>query len=275
MAFGARRAEGGAEVSKPKPELEDTVATPNGGTARRCRRIKKDGTQCGRAARVGHDLCGWHGAGYAKREREGSRNPPGRPPIHGLYSKRHKASLDELTDEVYATQGALDNSDRDLAALKAAAWLLKDRLDEFLPKLSTFDRAAELLEHVLRTHVVVKPGAEDLGRGEMTADDAREITKGLGQAQRVLQTFESLLKLLVDVQAKTIQAHHVRASTGTKLAETRAQEQFLQLVRAHRAILHELAPDTAWLDAYEERIVRELLSPNRLELPSGDPEKLN
>ena len=53
--------------------------------------------QCRQAARIGFKVCGWHGAGFAVRERRGEREPRGQATlIDGSSSERAKRSMDEF-----------------------------------------------------------------------------------------------------------------------------------------------------------------------------------
>jgi hypothetical protein len=71
------------------------------GRAKQCTAHKKDGTQCGRVARDGYDVCSSHGAGTSKREIEGVRQKPGRPIETGLYARELPDDLALTYDEVF------------------------------------------------------------------------------------------------------------------------------------------------------------------------------
>ena len=62
----------------------------------------------------------------------------------------------------------------------------------------------------------------------------------------------------------------MRAETSAKLAEQKSVEAFAGLAGQITRIIWELAPDSDWLDVYEDRLRRDVLGPNRLELPDAD-----
>jgi hypothetical protein len=96
-----------SEKAMNRSDLEPYRDVPNGGRAARCQRIKKDGQQCGRTARVGFKVCGVHGAGYAKREAQGVRKPTGAPMVHGRFAKTGGRSLLEALAELQQYKGDL------------------------------------------------------------------------------------------------------------------------------------------------------------------------
>lgn len=88
---------------------------------------------------------------------------------------------------------------------------------------------------------------------------------------------DSYVRTLADTATKTINAHRVRAEFAAKLAETRVLDTFVKYVQLNRGIVAELAPGDAFLEAYKNRLPREIFGPARLELPDRDvePEDLN
>ena len=249
-------------MNAEKTDLEAMTTTPSGGLTPRCQEIvKRTGKQCARPARKGFDVCSKHGAGTATQEASGTYTPVGRPSIHGLYSKRESTvTPSELTEEVYQTEDALENSDRDLAALKGTAWFLKERLESYLPQVDAFEDALMTIKHMVQR----PEGAP----GKMNVQDAREIAQTIRAAGRALSMFEAPLKTLVDVQLKTITAHKVRAETKAKLAEAQALETFGNLCTALLPVFLEVLPERAMYDALEARIRREVLAPVKVELPN-------
>ena len=65
---------------------------------------------------------------------------------------------------------------------------------------------------------------------------------------------------------RVVNAVKQRAETRAKLAEAKALEQFVRLVQAVRDILWDLVPEEV-LDAFEERLQREVLEAARVSLP--------
>jgi len=222
-----------------------------------------------------------HGAGSKKREDAGEKRPVGRPIVHGLYSQRGRTDIQALMEDVLKSQGALTSSDRELALLKGTLWFLANQAETFVGKVQTFEAATEAIEGVLASHVVVKPGKngeEETGCMEMTPEDARELVKGIGTCMKLVTALESWVMNLADVTTKTITAHRVRAETVGKLAEARANENYVRLVQQIRNVLVQVAPDDDWLDNLEARLDREIFGANRLEMhpdPTTPPDMLN
>jgi hypothetical protein len=251
---------------KTKPEgLEPTLSTPNGGVAARCQRIKKDGTQCGKAARVGFDVCGTHGAGYGKREREGTRRPPGRPPIHGIYARTTLSSLQDLREEIAGLELDLDNTDGELINIKSIVWHLLGQAEKLHAKSEMLETAVEAVEKVLDEAVVIRDGQP--GAGELTVAQARRVAADLAQGRKMLYEIGSFTDRLLEANLKTIAATKMRAETKAKMAEQQAVQHFAELAKRITGIIWQLAPDDAWLDTYEGTLRRELFGPLGLELP--------
>lgn len=257
-------------MKRPEIKLEPTLER-NGRVMARCQaRSKRTGEQCTQAARKDQRVCHVHGGGTKTREAAGERKPMGRPPTHGLYSKRGYTDIQDLTETVHKTEGALETSDRDLAVLKATLWFLTNQSETFLSKAAEFETSAELMSGVLESYVVVRPGKdgdEPTGRSEMTPEDAKTIGRHITTCYKLLTQIDSYVRTLADTATKTINAHRVRAEVAAKLAETKALETFTRYVQLNRSIILELAPDDAFIDAYENRLRRELFGPARLELP--------
>lgn len=251
---------------KTQPDkLEATLTTPNGGTAARCQAVKRDGSQCGKPARVGYEVCGMHGAGYAKREQEGSRRPPGRPAVHGLYTKSALTSLHDLREEIAALELDLDNTDAELLNLKSIIWLLLGQAERLNAKSDLLEMAVEAVERALAAAVVIKDGQP--GAGELTVAQARQVATDLAQGRRLLFEIGSFTDRLLEANLKTIAAVKVRAEVRVKLAEQEAVQHFASLAKRITSIIWQLSPSDEWLDAYEGTLRRELLGPMGLELP--------
>lgn len=130
---------------------------------------------------------------------------------------------------------------------------------------------------VLESYVVMRPGKDSNEQGERTPEDAKTIGRHVTTCHKLLMQLDTCVHTLADTATKTINAHKVRAEVAAKLAETKALETFSRYVMLNRAIILELASDDAFIDAYENRLRRELFDPARLVLPdiSVDPEDLN
>lgn len=270
-------------LMKKEIKLEPTLER-NGRVMPRCQALsQRKGTQCTQAARRGYRVCHMHGAGTKKRVEAGERNPVGRPPIHGLYSRRTRTDIQDLSEQVYETEGALENSDRELSLLKGTLWFLANQSETFVGKVGAFEVAAEEMQSVLDNYIVVKPGrGEDdtTGCGEMTPEDARIIGKNVATCFKLVTALESWVMNLADVNTKTINAHKVRAETAGKLAETaetKALAEFGRLLQLVRTVVFDSSPSDEWLEAFEARLERELYGPLNLEMPDKDvkPEDLN
>jgi hypothetical protein len=251
---------------KTKPDgLEATLSTPNGGVAARCQRVKKDGEQCGKPARVGFDVCGVHGAGYGKREREGRRRPPGRPPVHGLYARTALTSLHDLREEVAGLELDLDNSDAEMHTIKGVLWYLIGQAEKLNAKSELLEIAVEAVEKVLEEAVVTKDGQP--GIGELTVAQARQVAADLAQGRKMLFEIGSFADRLLEANLKTISASKMRAETKAKMAEQQAVQHFAELAKRITGIIWQLSPSDEWLDVYEGTLQRQLFGPLGLELP--------
>ncbi len=246
------------------PDLEPHVPMPRGGVAARCQRVKKDGAQCKKPARTGYRVCGSHGAGYAKRERAGTRQKPGRPVTHGKYSITGTKSFGEAEEEVAALEDALTSSDRDLIALKAALMLKLNDLQNLAPKVQHAETELEAL---------ASEAAELLE--DVTPDAARLWVRRLAQLAPILTALERITGQVVHVALSSITAHKTRAETAAKLSETEGITIALRVIQVARKIVGTLGtPDL--VDAYELALARELYGPLRVEPPDRDrdPEDL-
>jgi len=234
---------------------EDYIELPNGGRARRCKAILKSGKRCSNPARKGYDVCWKHGAGSAKREREGKKKPPGRPPVHGLYTKKGMTSIRELRDELLRATEKLDETDTALATLKATLEWLLDLADTQKERAEKFDKLTEALAQ-----------AAENARMYEDPSTAREIGQDIRAALRLATELAAWTDRLVEGAIKVINAVKQRAETRAKLAETRALEQFVKLAQGVRDIVWDLT-DEETLNVFEDRLRRELLAPKRLQLP--------
>jgi hypothetical protein len=254
---------------KPKPDtLIATLTTPNGGTAQRCQAQNRQGKQCGRPARQDFTVCGSHGAGYAKREDAGERQPVGRPVVHGLYSKTPLKSLADLREEVAELAGDLSNTDGELINAKAVVWFLLGQAEAMNAKTAMLETALEAVERTLEEAVVIRDG--EVGDGELTTAQARQIAAGLVAGSKLLGGIATWTDRLLEGNVKVIGAVKTRAEIRARMAEEQAVQHFVELTRQITQIIWTLAPDDAWLDVYEARLKRDIFGPLRLELPEPE-----
>jgi hypothetical protein len=171
---------------KPKPEkLIATITTPNGGTAQRCKAVNRRGEQCGKPARQGFEVCGSHGAGYPKREQSGERQPVGRAPTHGLYSRVALKNLADLREEVAGLALDLNHTDEEMVTLKAVVWHLLGMAETMNSKAAMLEAAVEAVEATLEETVVIRDG-EEPGGAELTVSQARQVAAGLAAGNKLL-----------------------------------------------------------------------------------------
>jgi hypothetical protein len=123
----ARSEPSGASDSQPAAVVLDTDPTPLNAKAQRCTAMCKVTRQrCKNPAVVGSSVCTKHGAGYPSRVENGSRKPPGRPPITGEYSdpeRKRYGRLQELIDQAKNSPAELRSAEAELALMKGVlAW---------------------------------------------------------------------------------------------------------------------------------------------------------
>jgi hypothetical protein len=249
--------------------LEEFILTPTGQKARRCQHVGPKG-QCGAPAVQGELLCWRHLPGRSpkpkaekKRRRaqealakevaaevlEAAPSPPDRT-THGFYSEAGRRAIREIAQEILALEKDLDNTDRELAVLKAAlVWLLG--------KAEDYQAKAERLSAVVD------------GLSAVSTDDIqalRVLGEDLRLALRLQEDLRGWTDRLMEAAMRVINAAKQRAETRAKLAEAKALEQFVRLVQAVRDILWDLVPEEV-LDAFEERLQREVLEAARVSLP--------
>lgn len=254
-----------ARSAREDVQLEPTVMLGHQ-VVRRCHAVKSDGSaQCKQPAREGFDVCRFHGAGSRKREAAGERRPVGRPPIHGLYSAKGLRDVQALMDQVRELQTDLDDTDEELVALKAVLWFLLEQAGSFKGK-------AEELEAVLAalSEAATAPPMES----GLAPGDVRQLGRDIRTGHRLLNDLNSYTDRVVEAASRVIVMVKARAETRAKLAETRALEHFSKLALGVRNILWDLL-DEEQLQVFEDRLRRELMLPNNLDLPGRDPDKLN
>lgn len=249
--------------------LEEYILTPTGQKARRCQHVGPKG-QCGAPAVQGQLFCWRHLPGPPKPKEEKKKrrvrealakevavevleaaapSPPDRT-THGFYSEAGQRAIREIAQEILALEKDLDNTDRELAVLKAAlVWLLG--------KAEDYQVKAEKLSALID------------GLSAVSTDDVqalRVLGEDLRLALRLQEDLRGWTDRLMEAAMRVINAAKQRAETRAKLAEVRALEQFVRLVQAVRDILWDLVPEEV-LDAFEERLQREVLEAARVQLP--------
>lgn len=248
------------------PVLEEWIELPGGNRARRCQHVDKKGRQCGAPAAHGGPFCWRHGAppkpkpkkkGSARLSEEakealeaaGLARPPDQT-RHGLYSEAGRRAIREIAEEILRLEADLDNTDRELAVLKAALVWLLDKAQEYQEK-------AEKLSALLES---LSPAASD------DPQALRLLNENLRLASRLQADLAGWTDRLMEAAMRVVNAVKQRAETRAKLAEAKALEQFVRLVQAVRDILWDLVPEEV-LDAFEERLQREVLEAARVQLP--------
>jgi hypothetical protein len=142
--------------------LEAYLIGPNKGKTARCQVRKKDGNQCNQPARRGFAVCKSHGAGTAKRVKNGSRQPinTGRPIETGEYSSRFRVvNLLEALESDIPYLGKNLNKELMLARLATAKVLelepsvtiIKANLENHLPSGQLdYDQAMNAAKAIFR-----------------------------------------------------------------------------------------------------------------------------
>jgi hypothetical protein len=241
-----------------RSDLQPFVSTPNGGAARRCQAMRRDGGQCGAPARRGYSVCVRHGAGLPSREREQAldRRPRGRPIVHGLYSRAGRRKIAEVVAELEAAQIDLDNSDSEMRVLRGTLSFLLGQADVHEKAEDVVGGVFAVLERTL-SHQTLDPA------------EARVIANAMTAADRLLGRTESWVRAVLDAARFLVKASRERADTRAKVAEARALETLTRYIHVLRGILHDSVSEEQ-LDIIEGRLVREIFAPNGLELPDRD-----
>lgn len=256
----------GATKHKPKPlaaekrgvKLQAMRPVGNGAMAPRCQALKRDGTQCNAVASTGFRVCRVHGAGNRKKVAAGEARPTGRPPIHGLYSKRGMQDIRALMDEVRALGGDLDDTDEELRALRAVLWFLLEQAETFGAKAGALEKVLEALEDVA-AQLPMDTGGDVAERKALQAD--------IRTGYRLLAELGSYATHVSDSAMRVIAAAKQRAETRAKLAETRALESFAKLAVGVRNIVWDLLEEDQRA-VFEQRVRRELFLPHNVEPPA-------
>ncbi len=192
-------------------------------------------------ARTGFDVCFKHGAGTRKRQKHGAARPPGRPPLHGLYSVSGKASIAARAKRLAALDVDMDDTDAELRVMKAVNWYLLDEVTA----------VEDALDRVRRRD----PG--DSCHGPV-ADGASSVVPP--ECKRLLDRRDALLERVVATSLRIVTAIKRRAEIRLKLLPDAAFEDARQLVTLMREIVWDLL-DEEQLDVFEQRLRREFFGP--------------
>lgn len=242
--------------------LEPHILMPRGRVAPRCQRVKRDGVQCSKPARSGCRTCPSHGAGYPSREASGERQRPGRPTTTGTYSTAPTRSFADAQAEVASLKDALTSPERDLIALKSVQVMKLAELEAHAPKVQAMETALEALA----------AEAKGMNFDRLTPEEAMWFVRRFAQLQKPAARLSKLVSEVADLSTKSVNAHNARAQAKSKLAEAEGVRVFLMLLSVIRPIVHSLAPDENYKATYELALQREVLGPNRLEVPPLDLE---
>jgi hypothetical protein len=179
------------------------------GNPRRCQAVRK-GKQCNNIAREGYEVCFKHGAGSAKREKEGTKKPPGGQIVHGLYAKRYKQTLLELKasgviDEHYKAH----HIEEEIGMSRLAAEKLIGHEPDFML----------LLEKLA-------------GIRDNPASDVDDIIEAAKLAWKLQHFYELVIEQLGNVSSMVLKAAQIDNITST----TKARELFVDLLVEFSAI---------------------------------------
>lgn len=191
------------EKAPTKPgEREATVPIPGGKQAPRCQATSKgSGGQCARPARKGHRVCGAHGAGYAKREKNGSRKSPKTAPItHAMTAQPETVEewvglnkdLNRRMEHYLRDRVALRNLDQLLARL----WAVADIVGETRPDISWSLEGGASPPPLLDVLKGLASTLEKVARIEWKIQQSGLPTLTIRQAQRLVR---GVVELLHDV----------------------------------------------------------------------------
>ena len=196
--------------TKQRGALESHVLTKLGGAggreAPRCQATTKStGEQCERPARKGHRVCGAHGAGYAKREQNGTRKNPKTAPItHGLTAQPE--TLEEWAGLHKDLQARIEHYRRhplelrNLDELLARLWAVADIVGESRPDISIGEHG-ESPPPLLDVLKGVATALEKVARIEWKIRQSPAPTLTVHQARRLVKGVVELLHEFVSPDA--------------------------------------------------------------------------
>jgi flagellar basal body-associated protein FliL len=210
--------------------LEAYCSGPNGEKMRRCQaKSKQTGKQCKKPAVRGSSVCTSHGAGTRKRVKEGTKKPPGRPPITYEYSEHYRGM-----DLLEALQHPIVTKGTDLSVEISLQRIITAKVMAFEPIVPRLKKEFENL----------------LASGGLDYDQAMDAYKAILR----LEGFMGRLQEMVLNIAKTSVA---QATIENKHAETKALIEF----KKYTAVLKNALRETLGYDQHQavwERIQDDL-----------------
>jgi hypothetical protein len=235
---------------------------PNGGFAARCQALTTDSTsQCKRPASEGKKVCSMHGAGNRTQVESGEKKKPGRPITHGLYSNQPGKSISELAELVRELEVDLDNTDKEMAILKAVLWKALRGAEDYQGSEADLKKILEELAKIT-PEVVSNP-----------LDLATILTK-FEKAAQLVGRLESFYISLTVLAEKVIKASHTRADITVKLAQEKALDLFVKLVGFIRNAVWDTIDDHDLLDKFEIKL-RKIALDNGIVISKDDRRDVN
>lgn len=205
---------------------------------KKCTAHKKDGSPCGRWAREGYPVCPMHGAGTAKRVKEGKRKDPGTAALKtGLYASKAHEQLKETIGGYLKRKADLWN----LNAVAARLWAALERADriEYAIDISELegaegeervDLAVDMLRRLQASVTILdKLGNLILGRERLLTSGSDTLTRG-----QVVAMFLQILNIVREVAGDTrISREDIAVRVAERLEALAVQLDGQQGPRAH------------------------------------------
>jgi len=211
----------------------DYVEIFSGQKARRCQAHTKRGTRCKAAAVTGYDVCKTHGAGTHKRVKDGSRKPPGRPIIHGLYATRGTQRLSELQQRVLEADIAIDDTSQEINVMRTA-----------LLGLYELEPEIQIMRDKLKG--IVEGGSS--------------VPEEIIAAAKSLHRLEGYLDRLQFAAGNVIKGVKLTAETKSKTAEAKAYSTYSDMLESTKNIMIDMFGIQDYRTFYA-RVQREILGP--------------
>jgi hypothetical protein len=212
-----------SKKEKTMTENQDFVTLPSGGKAKRCKAKNNRGERCGLPARIGFEVCGKHGAGFATREAKNQSRPAGRPIVHGAYSTKTQQRLETRAQEILQDKQKLESGNEALASLQA--------LNAFL--LENADTAQNLmvsLEGQLERLKAIEPK-------EIDKDYLEQFNAIVRDAPQLIRDSLGYFNAVSVNALRVTTALKLRAETSVKLANAKQIDMLLHWVSVVRACI--------------------------------------
>jgi hypothetical protein len=241
----------------PSPNPEDLQAQPdriirgpNGALMWKC-------AYCGRPAssetQRGLYICYAHGGASArqrdpvlnrKARAEGRKppRPPGRPIEHGFYSRGERLDVRELEREYRELCLDLDNTDSDIAHLRAR---IQNLIAEEPDHSELKEAMAELLDDLTEwRHTALADEAMTVDRALEIAGMLNRVNAAVARAGKLYSKLESYDERIKRDHERIVHLVHKRADTKLKMAAAEQLDVFTMMVKRLYIILNEmLTPD--------------------------------